>query len=275
MNQEGIDVSNILPEYPHDAQDDDQSQGFDEDQQEDTAVETQVSQQNTLSGRVLARGPWTPESVGQVYNEPTKEAPPLLEPTEACAEPIQESQDVLKSILAAQGQLFSNKETAQSRYCHPFANLHVYAELETPTFSHEWEQDRRINRILRDIPTGLQDYLLTLYWEHNASFIAVVSKDAFYREQDSHSTKHFCGLLRLCMLAVGYRYADPKRVDVQKISADVDGSILHREALYIHEQNTKYPAHRSDVQSLLLLADSEFALGRDNTGSMFISKHNL
>ncbi len=75
--------------------------------------------------------------------------------------------------------------------------------------------------------------------------------------------------LHVCMLAVGYRYADRTRPDIQAFATHEGGSLMHDEAKRLVDYELKMPGGIASLQALLLLGDLECGVGRYNTGWLY------
>ena len=130
------------------------------------------------------------------------------------------------------------------------------------------EQTKRTDKIIRALPPEVYDYLMELYWSSYNSVLHVVHRKAFEEDKENGGTQNYSGFLNICLLAMGYRFADPNRPETQKIGVWDRESDLHREAKYLFEYELEKPGGIPSVQALLILGDLECGVGRDNTGWM-------
>jgi hypothetical protein len=75
----------------------------------------------------------------------------------------------------------------------------------------------------------------------------------------------------MCLLAQGYRYADKSRPDIQRLASTEPrvSSILHAKAKKMAELELEKTRGITSIQALLLLADLEAGVGRNDTGWMY------
>jgi len=79
----------------------------------------------------------------------------------------------------------------------------------------------------------------------------------------------YSGFLHICILAMGYKYADTTRPDIQRLSLGNKESTLHKEAKYLVEYEFEKPGGIPSVQALLILGQIETGCGRDAIGWMY------
>lgn len=176
---------------------------------------------------------------------------------------------IVDRILSTSGHLSYDSASGRLRYFGPTTNFHVYADLNMATTrSESREQNKRTDRIIRALPPETYDYLMELYWSSYNSVLHVVHRKAFEEDKENGGTQNYSGFLNICLLAMGYRFADPNRPETQKIGVWDRESDLHREAKYLFEYELEKPGGIPSVQALLILGDLECGVGRDNTGWM-------
>lgn len=181
-----------------------------------------------------------------------------------------ESKGLVDCLLSTQGHISYNKNNGHTRYYGPTTNIHVYSDLSlTTTATDSWEQNKRTGRVIRDLSSEAHDYLMELYWTYYNTVMHIVHKQAFCRDRENGGTQYYSGFLHICLLAMGFRFADKTKPEMQKISLGNRESTLHREAKYLFEYELDKPGELSGVQALLILGDLECGLARDNTGWMY------
>jgi hypothetical protein len=120
-------------------------------------------------------------------------------------------------ILSTSGHLGYDSASGRLRYFGPTTNFHVYADLNMATTrSESREQNKRVDRIIRALPPKTYDYLMELYWSPYNSVLHVVHRKAFEEDKENGGTQNYSGFLNICLLAMGYRFADPNRAETQK-----------------------------------------------------------
>jgi len=101
-----------------------------------------------------------------------------------------------------------------------------------------------------------------LFWQHYNGVLHVVHEEAFTEDRDHARTQFYSGFLHICILAMGYRFADKSRTDMQRISLPDRESTLHREAKFMLDLELERPGGIPSVAALLILGDSEVGVGR-------------
>jgi hypothetical protein len=131
------------------------------------------------------------------------------------------------------------------------------------------EQARRADKIIRSLPLETYDYLMDLFWQFYNPVIHVLHQDAFNEDRENGRTQFYSGFLHVCVLAMGYRFANKERLDIRRIGLPGMESTLHREAKYMLDHELERPGGIPSVVALLLLGDLECGVGRDNLGWMY------
>jgi hypothetical protein len=151
---------------------------------------------------------------------------------------------MVNRLLSTRGHLSFDQLSGRLRYFGPTTNCHVHSEFGNPMDSaHEQsEQARRADKIIRSLPLETYDYLMDLFYS---------------------------GFLHVCVLAMGFRFAEKDRADIRKIALPQMESTLHREAKYMLDHELERPGGIPSVVALLLLGDLECGVGRDNLGWMY------
>lgn len=184
-----------------------------------------------------------------------------------------QSKRVLEYLTATNGCWHHDKSNGQLRYYTSMTNIHVYSELlDKHARSDTWDQRRRAARIISDLSSDTYDYLMERYWTQHNSLMHVVDKGTFNRARDKDDLQYYSSLLHVCILAMGYRYADKSRLDIQRLTLSDGDSTFLREARYLFEHDVNHSADMSKVQALLLLGDLECSLGKDNSGWIYIGE---
>lgn len=181
-----------------------------------------------------------------------------------------QSKRLLQCILSTDGHWNHDKDTGYTRYYAPTSNVHVYNEIVPASSTADtWEQRRRISRVIKDLPTETHDYLMELFWTQHNTILHVVNKEAYYQDKENDNVRYYSGFLHICILAMGLRYADKSRPDIQRLTFGDEESSLLREARYLSEYAVNHSAELTRIQALLLLGDLECGLARDNSGWMY------
>lgn len=179
---------------------------------------------------------------------------------------------ILSRLLSTRGHLSFDQISGRLRYYGPTVFGHIYSELEVDdakTSREALEQSRRAEKVIRTLPIETHDYLIGLFWQHYNSVLHVVHEEAFYEDREAGRTQFYSGFLHICILAMGYRFSDKTRPDMQRIALPDRESTLHREAKYMLDLELERPGGIPSVVALLILGDSEVGVGRDNVGWMY------
>lgn len=180
------------------------------------------------------------------------------------------SEGLVSRLLSTRGHLSFDQISGRLRYFGPTVNAHIYSELEVDyaqSSRETLEQARRAEKIIRTLPMETHDYLMQLFWQHYNGVLHVVHENAFMEDRENGRTQFYSGFLHICILAMGFRFADQARPDVQRIALPDRESTLHREAKYMLDLELERPGGIPSVAALLILGDSEVGVGRDNVSS--------
>lgn len=160
-----------------------------------------------------------------------------------------------------------DQSSGRMRLSCPIIALHQFSEIsQGTTTTSSREQMRSVERVLRELGPETHDHLMESFWSYYDPVMQVVDRDIFEEDRKAGGGLSYSGLLHICILAMGYRYANPKRTDIQKISLPNKESTLHREAKYLVEFEFEKPGGIPSVQALLLLGQLESGSGRDSVG---------
>jgi hypothetical protein len=145
--------------------------------------------------------------------------------------------------------------------------------LTTTTLSKSFERREThwpMCMIVQDLSPETHGYLMELYWNCHNSVLHLVHKDAFYDDLERRGTQFYSTFLHLAMLAIGFRYAEKTRHDVQRFAlSGYASSTLHAKARSMVKLEMERPGGIPSIQALYLLGDLECSIGRDDTGWMF------
>ena len=187
--------------------------------------------------------------------------------------PIDDKKEgILSRLLSTRGHLSFDQISGRLRYYGPTVNSHIYSELEVDdakSSRENMEQVRRAEKVIRTLPLETHDYLMGLFWQHYNGVLHVVHEEAFNEDRECGRTQFYSGFLHICILAMGYRFADKSRQDMQRIALPDRESTLQREAKYMLDLELERPGGIPSVAALLILGDSEVGVGRDNVGWMY------
>ncbi|KAF2841011.1 hypothetical protein M501DRAFT_930351 [Patellaria atrata CBS 101060] len=178
---------------------------------------------------------------------------------------------MVSRLLSTRGHLSFDQLSGRLRYFGPTTNCHIHSELSTNTDGarEALEQTRRAEKIIRGLPLDTYEYLMDLFWQHYNCVMHVVHREAFNEDHESGRTQFYSGFLHICMLAVGYRFADKTRLDIQRLTLPGKESTLHREAKFMLDYELERPGGIPSVAALLMIGDLECQVGRDNSGWLY------
>ncbi|KAH8626895.1 hypothetical protein IG631_18913 [Alternaria alternata] len=178
---------------------------------------------------------------------------------------------MVNRLLSTRGHLSFDQLNGRLRYFGPTTNCHVHSESINPFGATQEmnEQARRADKIIRSLPLETYDYLMDLFWQCYNPVIHVLHQDAFNEDRENGRTQFYSGFLHVCVLAMGYRFANKERLDIRRIGLPGMESTLHREAKYMLDHELERPGGIPSVVALLLLGDLECGVGRDNLGWMY------
>ncbi|CAK7234534.1 hypothetical protein SBRCBS47491_008981 [Sporothrix bragantina] len=187
-----------------------------------------------------------------------------------------------------------------SRYIGITTNYHIYSNMyhaEKEETRREREKNAaRTREVLANIPFEAHNHLINQFWSCYNTIIHIVHRKAFELDSgmlvssrddsssggiDNRSANlignnlasgngtYYSPFLHVCMLAIGYRYADRSRADVQAFATPDGESLLHEEAKRQVDHELQMPGGIPSLQALLLLGDLECGVGRYNTGWLY------
>jgi hypothetical protein len=180
------------------------------------------------------------------------------------------SKALIDRLISPSDSALYDRSSGRLRPSCPIIAFHQFSEL-TPSVAtgNSREQDRRVERLLRELDTETHDHLLECFWLYYDPVMQVVDRKVFEEDRKRGNGLTYSGFLHICILAMGYRYADPKRADIQKLTLQNKESTLHREAKYLVEFEFERPGGIPSVQALLILGQLESGCGRDAVGWMY------
>jgi hypothetical protein len=183
---------------------------------------------------------------------------------------------MVSRLLSTRGHLSFDQLSGRLRYFGPTTNCHVHSEFGMPTGENgeAFEQTRRAEKAIRQLSIETYEYLMGLFWSHYNTYMHVVHQEAFYEDKENSRTQFYSPFLHICVLAMGFRFADRTRPDMQKITVAPRESSLHREAKFMLDFELERPGGIPNVVALLILGDMECGVGRDNLGWLYAGMAN-
>lgn len=181
-------------------------------------------------------------------------------------------------ITALRGGPVSWATSGQSTACRiqlgPLSGLQQYVNQLSAcqrTGPAAWSLHKRTDRMIEELDRQTHDYLMDLFWSAYNNVFNLVDRDLFYKDKDS-AGPHYSGFLHLCSLAMGFRFADKDRVDMQRLDLGNWHCTFHQGAKYLFETELESPSGLSTIQGLLILSDLECAVGEDRLGWMYCGR---
>lgn len=183
---------------------------------------------------------------------------------------------MVSRLLSTRGHLSFDQLSGRLRYFGPTTNCHVHSEFGMPQDQGKeaFEQIRRAEKAIRQLSIETYDYLMGLFWTHYNTYMHLVHQEAFFEDKENSRMQFYSPFLHICMLAMGFRFADRTRPDMQKITVAPRESSLHREAKFMLDFELERPGGIPNVVALLILGDMECAVGRDNLGWLYAGMAN-
>jgi hypothetical protein len=178
---------------------------------------------------------------------------------------------MISRLLSTRGHLSFDQLSGRLRYFGPSTNCHVHSEFGVSggETQESFEQTRRAEKAIRQLPMETYDYLMGLFWQHYNSYMHVIHQEAFNEDREHGKSQFYSPFLHICVLAMGFRFADRNRPDMQRITVAPRESSLHREAKYMLEFELERPSGIPSVVALLIMGDLECGVGRDNLGWLY------
>jgi hypothetical protein len=166
---------------------------------------------------------------------------------------------MVNRLLSTRPYFSFDKQNHPLRFFGPSNNRHVYAEVgnfPTPTIPTP-----RIavdaNTIIAALPIETHDYLMDLFWHCYNPFIQLLDRNTFLEGRNKGDSQLYSPFLHVCMLAIGFRFANKDEADIKRISLPRMESTLHREARQLLSQGLDQLSGIPSVIALLLLSDLE------------------
>ncbi|KAI0976924.1 fungal-specific transcription factor domain-containing protein [Xylaria arbuscula] len=184
-------------------------------------------------------------------------------------------EDLMHQLLCPDEGLLCDQLPRTQRLFDSSVNYNTHANPHRKYETRESpEQTRRAERITRSLTPKTYDYLMHNFWRHQNSVFQVVDRADFEADRGSETPKFYSSFLHVIMLALGWQFANKDSSDVARINLGNHESAIHREAKSMLDIDLERPIGVSSVQSLLLLGDLEYGVGRENTGWMYIGMAN-
>lgn len=184
---------------------------------------------------------------------------------------MSQKEGLVGRLLSTRGHLTIDQLNGRLRYFGPTTNCHVHSELGSAVDSgrDSFEHAQKIENALASVSPETHDYLMDLFWQHYNAVLHVLHKEAFSEDMRSGRSRFYSRFLHVCVLAIGFRFAERSRPDMQKIMIGKRESTLHRAAKDLLDFELQHAGDIPSIVSLLILGDLECGVGRDNLGWMY------
>lgn len=190
--------------------------------------------------------------------------------SESCPARLDGTEDLVQSFLRNTGQLKYDSSTGHLRHLTSVARYQFYADRPTDSQTippAPWQRQRRLHQAIKDLDATTHDHLMISFWSCYNSIVQVVEKTAFQHDKTGSKPK-YSGFLHMCCLAMGFRFADKLRPDIQALARGNRHSVFHENARCMLDTELENCCSLTTIQGLLILSDLECAVGRDRLGWM-------
>ena len=172
------------------------------------------------------------------------------------------------TLIYGPDRLLYDKERGRVHYFSPSTCFKNY--VRDNMISEVRNVDQWTNRILNDISTEVDTYLMELFWTRYNNILGIVDQQAFCRDQANGASTYYTGFLHLVCLAMAYQFADKDRPEIRQVTLKNGSSLFHREVKYNLERELESLHGLTTIQAMLILSDVECARGRDDLAAMHI-----
>lgn len=176
------------------------------------------------------------------------------------------SKVLIDRLTSSKHSIQYDHSSGRLRLSDPTIAFHQLSEMSQSNTTSSREQNRRVEKVLRELSPETHDHLLECFWSYYDPVMQVVDREVFEEDRRAGEGLTYSGFLHICILAMGYRYSDTMRPDIQKLALENKESTLHREAKYLVEFEFEKPGGIPSVQALLILGQLESGSGRDSVG---------
>ncbi|KIW29740.1 uncharacterized protein PV07_05529 [Cladophialophora immunda] len=180
-------------------------------------------------------------------------------------------QDTVWNLIYGPDRFIYDKRKGRIHYFSPSTCYKRYLSSNGQGALEPSQLDKHSYKILADIPTDLESYLMDLFWSRYNSTLCVIDQQAFRNDQASGGSTYYSGFLHLACLAMGFRFADKTRRGMQQVTLSDTYSVFQREAKFLLDRELEDPQGLTIIQAMLVLSDLECAYGRDDLAAMHIA----
>jgi hypothetical protein len=137
------------------------------------------------------------------------------------------------------------------------------------------KKSKRPYKVLSEIPEEVDDYLTNLFWTHYNATKNVVGPAAYRRDRESGRSTSYSGFLHLCVLAIGFLFADQEKEELRSFSPGDGTSVFYQEAKYALDAELVDPEGLATIRAMMVLSDLECAYGKEELGWIYTGKSPL
>lgn len=179
---------------------------------------------------------------------------------------------MVSRLLSTRGHLSFDQLSGRLRYFGPTTNCHVHSDPDHSNKSIDIDHNqlaKRAEEIISSLSHETYNYLMDLFWAYYNSVLHVLHQEAFNEDREQGRTQFYSSFLHICVLAMGFRFADKQRPDIQRLALPNKESILHREAKCMLDHELERSGGIPSIVALLLLGCLECGVGRDTLGWLY------
>ncbi|OAL24798.1 hypothetical protein AYO22_05587 [Fonsecaea multimorphosa] len=191
----------------------------------------------------------------------------------SASEPYQlnNGQSTVWSLIYGPDRFIYDRRKGRIHYFSPSTCYKRYQSSDDQALLEPSPVDKHSYKIIADLPTDLESYLMDLFWRRYNSTLFVVDQQPFCNDQASGGSTYYSGFLHLACLAMGFLFADKTRLGMQQVTLSDNCSVFQREAKFILDRELEDPQGLPIIQAMLVLSDVECAYGRDDLAAMHIA----
>lgn len=131
------------------------------------------------------------------------------------------------------------------------------------------ESERECAHFIQMLDIDIREHLVELFWTFYNPISQLTRRQLFIDALEYGSSDFYSPHLHLAILAIGLRYADTSR-HLRRLLPDGRESLLHRELKQRLENLPMESVRVPHLQAMLLLADLEYACGRETTSRTYL-----
>jgi hypothetical protein len=182
----------------------------------------------------------------------------------------------VSSFVATQPQIPHERESARPEYFGPSAN---YPEYPNPNRLGDLQPLNRrraeLQQFIDSMPAKVVEHLTNCFWTYYNTTIPHVSRSMWTADKEKGGNTYYTPLLHLCMLAIGYRYADRSIPSISDYAVSHYQTTMYLKAKSYIEAEITVESTLPLIQATLLMADLQGAAQRYHSGWMYVGRSIL